>query len=50
MPRSVDGSPRHVRIGEGATDEEASAVAAALAEHLGVDIEDALLLAERTEI
>jgi acetyl-CoA carboxylase carboxyltransferase component len=29
----------HVRIGEGATDEEASAVAAALAEHLGVDIE-----------
>ncbi|QKY21496.1 acyl-CoA carboxylase subunit beta [Halolamina sp. CBA1230] len=29
----------HVRIGDGATDEEASAVAAALAEHLGVDIE-----------
>ncbi|MFW5903479.1 MAG: acyl-CoA carboxylase subunit beta, partial [Halolamina sp.] len=29
----------HVRIGEGATDEEASAVAAALAEHLGTDIE-----------
>ncbi|MBP1985624.1 acyl-CoA carboxylase subunit beta [Halolamina salifodinae] len=29
----------HVRIGEGATDEEASAVAAALAEHLGADIE-----------
>jgi len=29
----------HVRIGEGASDEEASAVAAALAEHLGVDIE-----------
>ena len=29
----------HVRIGKGATDEEASAVAAALAEHLGVDIE-----------
>ncbi|MFW5911352.1 MAG: acyl-CoA carboxylase subunit beta [Halolamina sp.] len=29
----------HVRIGDGATDEEASAVAAALAEHLGTDIE-----------
>ncbi|WP_053947439.1 acyl-CoA carboxylase subunit beta [Halolamina sediminis] len=29
----------HVRIGDGATDEEASAVAAALAEHLGADIE-----------
>ncbi|KPN30668.1 hypothetical protein SY89_01404 [Halolamina pelagica] len=29
----------HVRIGEGATDEEASAVAAALAEHLGAEIE-----------